>query len=189
MSDYETTGSRIVYTGSILTMRVDDVRMPSGRMAEREYVTHRGAVGIVPLTDANEIVLVNQYRHPVGGLLKEIPAGKLDPGETPAECARRELIEEVGLAPEALIKLSTFYTTPGYSNELFHLFVAYGLTPEPSELTEEEIESVEKVSIPEAIRQINAGLIEDGKTIAAVGLVKIWLEAGGRDRGASSRQS
>ncbi len=179
MKRYETTGSRIVYKGSILTLRVDDVRTPSGRMVEREVVTHGGAVGIIPLTDKGDIIMVNQYRHAVAANLKEIPAGKLDPGETPAECAARELIEETGFAAGRLAHLTTFFTTPGYSNEIFHLFVADKLTPQSSELTEEEIESIESLSLSEAVRQIEVGIIKDGKTVAAVGLAKIWLESGG----------
>ncbi len=179
MKRYEIIGSRVVYKGSILTLRVDDVRMPSGRVAEREIVTHSGAVGIVPLTDKGEIIMVNQYRHAVSASLKEIPAGKLDPGETPEACARRELIEETGFAPGRLVHLTTFYTTPGYSNEIFHLFVADELKPESSDLTEEEIESIEYLSLAEAVSQIDSGVIEDGKTVAAIGLVKIWLDSGG----------
>jgi len=179
VNGYKITGSRTIYSGSILTLRVDDLRMPSGRVVEREVVTHGGAVGIIPLTDKNEIILVTQYRHPVGVSLKEIPAGKLEPGETPEECARRELIEEIGYAPGRLVRLTTFYTTPGYSSEVFHLFIADNLTLETSDVTEEEIESVERLSIAEVVRQIAAGVIEDGKTIAAVGMAKIWLEAGG----------
>lgn len=177
MSEYETTGTKNVFKGRILSVRVDELRMPSGRVVEREVVTHGGAVGIVPLTDNGEIIMVSQYRHAIGGMLLEIPAGKLDPGESPEECASRELIEEVGLAPGRLVKLAKFYTTPGYSNEVFHLFLADGLTPDRSALTEEEIESVAAIPMAEAIRMITDGTIEDGKTIAAIGLAKIRLEA------------
>ena len=182
MSGYETLGSKKVFSGRILSLNVDEVRMPSGRVVEREFVSHGGAVGIVPVTDAMEIIMVSQYRHPVGGTLLEIPAGKLDAGETPEECAWRELVEETCMAPGRLLKLATFYTTPGYSNEVFHLFLADGLYEEHSELTEEDIEGVVKVPLEEAVRMITDGTIEDGKTIAAVGLVKIRLEAGEHGR-------
>jgi ADP-ribose pyrophosphatase len=177
VSRYETISSKNIFKGKILSVNLDELRMPSGRIVERETIAHGGAVGIVPLTDNGEIVMVSQYRHPVGGMLLEIPAGKLDPGETPEECARRELIEEIGLAPGRLVKMATFYTTPGYSNEIFHLFLADGLTPEHSDLTEEEIESVVRIPMDDAVRMISDGTIEDGKTIAAVGLAKIRLEA------------
>lgn len=178
MNEYVKLGTRSVFKGHILSVSIDQVRMPSGRVVEREIVSHGGAVGIVPITGAGEIIMVSQYRHPVGGMLLEIPAGKLDPGETPEECAERELIEEICMAPGRLIKLATFFTTPGYSNEVFHLFMADQLVEKHSGLTEEEIESVVKIPLNEAVRMITDGTIEDGKTIAAVGLAKIRLEAG-----------
>jgi ADP-ribose pyrophosphatase len=182
LRDYETLKSRSVFKGQILTVRVDDIRMPSGRVVEREVITHGGAVGIIPITEADKIILVNQYRHPVSKFLLEIPAGKLDPGETPEVCAKRELIEEIGLAPGRLTKISTFYTTPGYSNEVFHLFVAEDLVPEVSLEPEEEIVGTIEVSLDDAVAMIEDGRIEDGKTIAAIGMTKIYLEAGGRGR-------
>jgi len=180
LKEYKTVDTKTVFEGEIIRLKVDKVMMPSGRVAEREIVEHKGAVGIVPLTENGEIIMVSQYRHPVGGLLMEIPAGKLDPGETPEECAARELVEEICMAPKTLIKLASFYTTPGYSNEVFHLFLADGLVEQHCDLTEEEIESVEKITVENAVRMITNGTITDGKTIAAVGLTKIWLENQGQ---------
>lgn len=183
MKGYNITGSRTVFKGHILTVRVDDLTMPSGRLVEREVITHGGAVGIIPVTDDGRIIMIRQYRHPVDRLLLEIPAGKLDPGEEPAACAERELIEEIGMAPGRLKKITAFFTTPGYSNEVFHLFLAENLIERHSDKPEEEIVGTERVSVDEAVRMIEDGRIEDGKTIAAVGMVKIYLEADADGRG------
>ncbi len=182
MNDYKVIGSKQVFKGHILTVRVDELKMPSGNVVEREVITHGGAVGVVPVTDEKKIILVNQYRHPVGQFLIEIPAGKLDPGETPEDCARRELIEETGWAPGRLEKLSTFFTTPGYSNEIFHLFAAEDLVAEVADKPEEEIVGTLEVTLSEAIEMIEDGKIEDGKTIAAIGMIKVYLESGGSGR-------
>ncbi len=182
MEGYKVIGSKQVYKGQILAIRVDDLRMPSGNVVEREVVTHGGAVGIIPVTAGKKIILVNQYRHPVAKMLLEIPAGKLDPGETPEECAGRELIEETGWAPGRLTKLATFFTTPGYSNERFHLFAAEDLIAETAAEPEEEIVGMMEVTLAEAIQMVEDGRIEDGKTIAAIGMIKVYLESGGSGR-------
>jgi ADP-ribose pyrophosphatase len=182
LGEYEVVGSKQVFKGQILSVRVDELKMPSGRVVEREVITHGGAVGIIPVTGDNKIILVKQYRHPVGQMLLEIPAGKLDPGETPEDCARRELIEEIGQAPGRLTAIASFFTTPGYSNEIFHLFAAEDLVPEVAEAPEEEIVGTAEVTLAEAIGMIDNGGIEDGKTIAAIGMINIFLEAGGRGR-------
>lgn len=182
MEDYKVVGSKPVFNGKILKVRVDEIRMPSGNVVEREVITHGGAVGIVPVTEEKKIILVSQYRHPVDRLLLEIPAGKLDPGESPEDCARRELVEETGLAPGRLEKLSTFFTTPGYSNEVFHLYAAEDLIAEVADEPEEDIVGTSEVALPEAIQMIQDGRIEDGKTIAAIGMIKIYLESGGSGR-------
>lgn len=179
---YEIVKSKQVFKGHILTVRVDELRMPSGRVVEREIITHGGAVGIIPVTDDKKIILVKQYRHPVGKFLLEIPAGKLDSGEAPEDCASRELIEEIGLTPGRLTAISSFFTTPGYSNEIFHLYVAEDLKPEAADKPEEEIVGTMEVSLAEAIKMIDDGSIEDGKTIAAIGMIQIYLENGGRGR-------
>ncbi|MFA5867842.1 MAG: NUDIX hydrolase [Actinomycetota bacterium] len=182
MNDYEVIGSKSVFNGEVLKVRVDEVRMPSGKIVEREVITHGGAVGIIPVTDDNKIILVEQYRHAVDKMLLEIPAGKLDPGETPEDCARRELIEETGQAPGRLIPISSFFTSPGYSNEIFHLYAAEDLSVEVADEPEEEIVGTVDVTVAEAIKMIDDGRIEDGKTIAAIGMIKIYLEAGGSGR-------
>jgi ADP-ribose pyrophosphatase len=181
--EYELIKSHTVFKGHVITLKVDELRTPSGEIVEREIITHGGAVGIVPVTDDGKIVLVSQYRHAVSKVTLEIPAGKLEPGEEPEECARRELIEETGWAPGDLVKLSTFYTTPGYSNEIFYLFAAENLTEAHTKETEEEIEGTVTMGLEEAISMIADGRIEDAKTVAGIGMIKIYLEAGGHGRG------
>ena len=176
MSGYKIKGSREVFRGEVMSVRVDAITMPSGRVAEREVIAHRGAVGIVPLNTDGEVVLVKQYRHPAGESLWEIPAGKLANAEKPAECARRELIEEIGQAAGTLTKLASFYTTPGYSDEIIHIFLAEELRPEPGDAPEDEIEEIKAVTVSEAVRMITEGQIKDGKTVAAIGLTALRLE-------------
>ncbi|MFH1736561.1 MAG: NUDIX hydrolase [Actinomycetota bacterium] len=176
MSGYRIKGSREVFRGEVISVRVDEITMPSGRVVEREVIAHRGAVGVVPLNTDGEVILVKQYRHPAGESLWEIPAGKLANAEKPADCAYRELIEEIGQAPGTLTKLASFYTTPGYSDEVIHIFLAEELRPEPEDAPEEEIEEVKAVAITEAVRMIAEGRIKDGKTVAAIGLTALRLE-------------
>lgn len=180
--DYVVVKSEVKFKGKVLTLRVDEVRMPSGRVADREVISHFGAVGMVPLLDTGEVILVKQYRHPVKGYLLEIPAGKLAKNEDPLECARRELKEEIGMEAGELIKLTQFYTTPGYSNEYFHLYLAKNLKPclptgRESRMgqVEEEIVGTERMPLDKALELIDEGKIEDGKTIAGLCLTKLHL--------------
>ena len=173
--DYKVVKSEVKFKGKVLTLRVDEVRMPSGRVADREVISHFGAVGMVPLLDTGEVILVKQYRHPVKGYLLEIPAGKLTKNEDPLECARRELKEEIGMEAGELIKLAQFYTTPGYSNEFFHLYLAKNLKENRMGQVEEEIVGTERMPLNKVLKLIDEGKIEDGKTIAGLCLTKLHL--------------
>lgn len=124
-----TVASRVIYRGRVATLRVDDVRLPSGRTARREIVEHPGAAAVVALTDAGEVVLVRQYRHAAGGVLLEIPAGTLEPGEAAVDCAHRELAEEAGLRAEGMTPLVTFLPSPGILTEAITIYQARGLSP------------------------------------------------------------
>src|SRR5262245_28033887 len=118
--------SRIAYPGGFVRVRLDEVRLPSGREAEREVVEHPGAVGALAGTEADEVRLVRHGRHAAGRDLLETPAGTREPDETPAETARRELVEEVGYEPAGLVELVDFFPSPGYSNEQIALYRADG---------------------------------------------------------------
>jgi len=181
MAKYEIVSSETKFEGKILSVSLDLVKMPDGTIHERELVKHQGAVGIVPLTEENQVILVKQYRHPTGEELWEIPAGKLDRAEDPLECARRELKEEVGVAGK-LTKLAEFYTTPGYSNEFFYLYLATDLKEEkddPLEQEDDEILELVRIPLSRGLEMISAGEIKDGKTIAGLCLTERHLMKSG----------
>src|SRR3972149_858261 len=175
---YEIVSSEVVFEGKVLSLSVDKVRFPTGEIHERETVRHKGAVGIVAVTNDYKVILVEQYRHPVEGALLEIPAGKLDPGEDPLDCVSRELAEETGSTCEKIIKLAEFYTTPGYSDELFYLYLGLGLREGEREEGREEEQDLEvtKVPLDEALLMISSGEIRDGKTIAGLTLAERYLQ-------------
>ncbi len=170
--------SQRVYHGRILDLFVDDVELPNGRQSLREKVSHLGSVGMVPLDQEGQVILIRQYRYPVEEELIEIPAGKLDPGEDPWECARRETEEEIGLIPGRLVKLATFYTTPGFCNENFHLFLALDLKKGDVNHDDDEFMVIKRVSLERAIEMVASGEIRDAKTIIGLFLAREWLRKG-----------
>ncbi len=168
---------RRVHAGRVLDLDVDEVVEPGGVHGVREVVRQRGSVAALPVLDDRRIVLVRQYRYAVDALVWELPAGRRDAGETPDEGARRELEEEVGLRAAALEPLLVFWTTPGFCDEVMHLFRATGLTPVPPRPeADERIESA-TFTLDEAIGMLKSGEIREGKT-----LVALLLEAGRRQR-------
>jgi ADP-ribose pyrophosphatase len=166
--------SRRVFEGRIIVVRVDDVEAADGHVSTREVVEHRGAVGIVCVHD-DEIVLVRQYRHATAEVLLEIPAGKLDPGEDPETTARRELVEEVGLRPNAIEHLATYYTTPGFSNELFHLYLTTDVTPEAGSTEPGEVIEVERYPLSSVRELLTSGAVRDAKSL--LGLAYLALRS------------
>jgi len=164
----KTISSKRIYEGKILNLRVDQVLLPNGKEGGREVVEFSGAVAIVPVTDDNKVLMVSQYRYPVAEVLLEIPAGKMDQGENPEECARRELKEETGCTTGSLVKMAEFYTTPGFTTELMHVYLARGLTFGEQSPDEDEFVKVEAIPFEKAIRMIFDGKIRDGKTIAGL---------------------
>jgi ADP-ribose pyrophosphatase len=161
-----------VFEGRLISVRKDTVKLPNGRTSTREVVVHPGAVAIVPMLEDGRVILVKQYRHAVGKILMEIPAGTLHPDETPEECALRELREEIGYSAGRLEKLTSVYLAPGYSTELIHLFLATDLQPAEGEADEDEFLKPVTLTIDEAIAQIADGEIQDAKTVAA--LLLVW---------------
>ncbi len=169
---------KTIFEGQVIRLYLDQVRLPNGQEAEREVVLHRGAVGMVPLDAEGYVTLVRQYRHATGEELLEIPAGKLDPGEDPESCAKRELAEEAGLATGRLIKLSEFYTSPGFSNEVLHLYLALDLSPCEAEQEEDEFLELERLPLAEALASVARREIKDSKSVAGIALASLW-QAGG----------
>jgi ADP-ribose pyrophosphatase len=164
--------STIIYSGRAVRLRFDKVRLPNGRETSRDIIEHPGSVGILPLLPGGRILLIRQYRHPIRQTIWEIPAGTMEQGETPIECARRELEEETGYRARNLRLFFECYLAPGYSAELMRLFLARGLRPTERRLDEDEIISVEPVPSKRAFRMIKSGQIRDAKTIAALSYLR-----------------
>jgi ADP-ribose pyrophosphatase len=171
----ERISSKSIFSGKILGLYHDMVRLPNGRMASREKITHPGAVAIVPVTFDNNILLVKQYRYPVSDITIEIPAGKLAPGENPQECAERELEEEIGAVGGKLKLLSSFYSTPGYCDEVLHLFIATDFQRSGNNLDEDEFLEIVEVKMGESILWIKEGKIKDCKTISGILMARDYL--------------
>lgn len=160
--------SRRIYDGKVLALDVDDVEEPGGVRATREVVRHRGSVAALPVHADGRLVLVRQYRHPVAAEVWELPAGRLDPGETPEQGALRELEEEVGLRAGRLERLATYFTTPGFCDEVMHLFRASDLTEVPPRPEADERIEVLTVTLVEAREMLRSGELREGKTLVAV---------------------
>ena len=154
-----------VFRGLIFDVNRMDVELPDGRRAQRDIVRHPGAVAIVALTDDGRICLVRQYRPSLGRVTVEIPAGKLDPGEDPLVCATRELEEETGLNAERIAYLTTIATTPGFTDELIHFYMATGLSLGESHPDADEFLNIDLVELPELVDAVLDGRIEDAKTV------------------------
>ena len=158
-----------VFEGRILDLEVDRVRLPNGAEAFREVIRPPGAVVVMPVLGDGRVIIVRQYRHPTGELLLELPAGKLDPGESPAVCARRELEEETGWRAGTLIDLGWFYTTPGFSDEVLHAFAASGLDAAPGHHPDpDEAIEIVTMTVDEVLAACRTGGIRDSKTIATM---------------------
>ncbi len=167
--------SRRVYNGRVLDLDVDTVRFPNGRSGELEMIRHPGAAAVIPVLTPDgshdpQILLIRQYRYAAGGHIWEVPAGKLEPGESPEACARRELLEEAGATARRWDRLTTIYTTPGFTDERIHLFAARDLTVNPQETRHEpdEFLEVKPVAVRRALEMIRDGEIVDAKTIVCV---------------------
>ena len=162
-----------IYRGRVVNLYVETATLPNGATVEQEVIRHQGAAAVVPLKDDGSVVLIRQYRHATGGYIYEIPAGKLDPGEDPRHCAARELEEEIGCRASSLTRLLSFFTTPGFTDEVIHIFLAAGLSPGTQHLDHDEVLEVVEMPLDVAIARITDGTIRDGKTI--VGLQAVYL--------------
>ncbi|ABP67490.1 NUDIX hydrolase [Caldicellulosiruptor saccharolyticus DSM 8903] len=180
MDLYEKTiESKLIYDGSFISLKVDKVLLPDGKTSQRAIVLHSGAAVIVPVDQENNVVLIKQFRKPIEKVIIELPAGKLDKNEDPLECAKRELEEETGLRAQEFIKLTEIYTTPGFSNEVIHVYLARGLSQGSSHTDSDEFVEVFKVSLDEAILMVKNGEVKDAKTIIGLLLAKMYLEEQG----------
>jgi ADP-ribose pyrophosphatase len=168
---------QIAYAGRAFRVYSENITLPTGVTTELDVIRHPGAAAIVPMTDPETVVLIRQYRHAVGEHIWEIPAGTLEAGEAPLDCARRELTEETGFSADAFEKIGEIVPVPGYSDERIHLYVASGLSSGNQNLDEGEWLEVHRVPFPEALKMIRAGEIQDGKTITGLLLAAQRKEA------------
>ena len=163
-----------IYQGKIIDLSVETVTLPNGATAELELITHPGASAVVPLKDNQTVVMIRQYRHAVGGYIYEIPAGKLYLGEDPRDCAMREVEEEIGYKVGKLEPLLSFFTTPGFTDEIIHIYLGENLTLGTQDLGEDEVLEVIEMPLTKTIELIKDGSIKDGKTI--IGLQAAYLK-------------
>ena len=163
----ETIATKPIFDGRIISLQVDTVKLPDGSTATRELVRHPGAVAVLAILDGR-LLVVEQYRKPLDKAQVEIPAGKLEPGEDPMDAAGRELEEETGYRAKSLTHLSTFATSPGFADEVIHLYVATELEKGEARPDEDEFLTFEAITPDEALRYIAEGRIGDAKTLLAV---------------------
>ena len=169
--------SRRVYTGRIINLDIDTVEFPDGSSGQLEMIRHPGAAAVVPFLDDPRsadplVVLIRQFRHAADGFVWEAPAGRLDPGESPEACARRELEEETGLVARGLRHLGTIYTTPGFTDERIHLFLAEGAEPGRVRREVDEFVEVHRLRWSEVRALICDGQVVDAKTLALLTFVE-----------------
>ncbi|MCU6795925.1 NUDIX hydrolase [Paenibacillus sp. WQ 127069] len=162
-----TLSTQPIFEGKIISLQVDTVRLPNGKTATREIVKHPGAVAVLALVD-DKMLVVEQYRKPLERNQIEIPAGKLDAGEDPLEAAKRELEEETGYRCDTMKLVCSFYTSPGFADEIIHLYVADQLTKGDAHLDEDEFLDVESITLEQAQQYMREQRISDAKTITAV---------------------
>lgn len=160
--------SQQLYRGRAVNLRMDTVEKSNGKTTTREVVEHSNCVAVVVVDEQGNVLLVRQYRYPVGKFLLEIPAGGIDPNEEPIDCVRRELQEEIGYFPQKIEELGGFYSVPGYGTEYLYCYLATDLVP--SRLIAEDSEGIEVVRVPisKIIQLITSGEICDAKSIAAL---------------------
>ena len=168
MSEPRLLERRTAYSGRVLDVGIDRLRLPGGATAELEIIRHSGASVVVPVTADGEVLLVRQYRYATGSWLLEAPAGKLAPGEAPEACAGRELEEETGWRAGRLEPLGAVWSSPGFTDELLHLFLARELEPGTQALEKDELLSVERRPMDEAFAMARDGRISDAKTVCAL---------------------
>lgn len=172
----KTVSTKKIFDGKIIKLFYDKVMLPNNKIATREKVWHPGAVAIVPVTEENEVLLIKQFRYPVKEVLIEIPAGKLDNCETPMDCAKRELREEVGAIEGKLIHMSSFHTTPGFSSEFLHLYLAINFKRKQNNPDDDEFLQIIKIPLKVAVNWVFEGKIKDAKSIIGILMTNTYFK-------------
>lgn len=171
----KTIATEKIFSGRVISLQVDEVQLPNGKKTKRELVKHPGAVAIIAITDDNKLVMVEQYRKALEKTIIEIPAGKLEKGEVPQVCARRELEEETGYVCSELTLLTSFYTSPGFADEIIYVYLAKGLQKkeDAAGLDEDEFVNVMELTVDEALQAVAEQQIHDAKTVYAVQYIQL----------------
>ena len=156
------------YKGIIVRVRLDEAELHTGKIVRREVVEHPGGVTILPVDDEGFCYMVRQFRYPFGKMILEAPAGKLEAGEDPLECAKRELSEETGYSAKELVDLGCCYTSPGFSTEVLHIYLALGLEAGKAHPDQDEFLNVERIPLSELCDMVMRNEIDDGKTAVAI---------------------
>lgn len=166
--------SKKVFSGKLLHVFSDEVKLPDNSHSTREWIKHPGACAVVPVFRDGSIMLLNQFRYPARKVFVEVPAGKIDPGEDPAVTAERELLEESGVRCQNLIKVGHFYPAIGYADEIIYSYVAWDLTVEKQNVDDDEFLQPNRLPYKKALKMIETGEITDAKTISTLIQVKLW---------------
>ncbi|MBV7317902.1 MULTISPECIES: ADP-ribose pyrophosphatase [Bacillus] len=166
----KTIAKEQIFSGKVIDLYVEDVELPNGKTSKREIVKHPGAVAVLAVTDEGKIIMVKQFRKPLERTIVEIPAGKLEKGEEPEYTALRELEEETGYTAKKLTKITAFYTSPGFADEIVHVFLAEELSvlEEKRELDEDEFVEVMEVALEDALKLVESREVYDAKTAYAI---------------------
>jgi 8-oxo-dGTP pyrophosphatase MutT (NUDIX family) len=172
----QTNSRTLIYTGRVFNLHQEAVTLPNGTAIKLDVIRHPGAAAIVPLTRNQTVIMIQQYRHAVGGTIWEIPAGTLDDNEPPLACAQRELTEETGYIASTWQNLGEITPVPGYSDERIQIFLATELTISSQNLDPDEVLNVREVAFSEALDMIIQGTIQDAKTICGLFMTQTWLK-------------
>ncbi len=176
MTEEKVLSEKLIYSGKILKVHCDDIYFPDGKTAIREYIDHPGGVGIVPLTEENEIIMVKQYRYALRQEVLEIPAGKIDRSEGPEKCAHRELKEEIKMDAQKMTFLGEAFPSPGCMNEILYIYLGQGLFEKALPEDDDEYLAIEKIPFERAVKMVMNGEIKDAKSIIGILKAKEFLQ-------------
>lgn len=171
------TGGKKLLSGNLLHVHRDQVVLPDGRESSREWIAHPGACAVLPVYGNGDVLLIQQYRYPVGQIFYEVPAGKMDPGEEPETTARREIEEEAGIHYRELAYLGPYYPCIGYSNEIIHLYTAWDISGTDENTDDDEFVVPERMPFTRALEMLHRGEITDSKTMISLYRARDWWKA------------